>query len=104
MELVRWDEASFGKLNEDNMRRLLEEKGYQVSRYVYPPGSWFPPHQHGVDKIDGVLSGRFEMVMQGKAAVLEAGDMLSVPMGEIHSAKVVGEEPVISLDAIKQPV
>jgi mannose-6-phosphate isomerase-like protein (cupin superfamily) len=54
-----------------------------------------------VDKIDGVLSGRFRMTMQGQALVLTAGDCLAVAKGEVHSAEVVGDEPVISLDAVR---
>ncbi len=83
------------------MRRKLERRGYAVSRYVYPPGTVFPPHTHGVDKIDGVLAGRFRMTMQGESVVLEAGDCLAVPRGVVHSAEVVGSEPVVSLDAIR---
>ena len=30
----------------------------------------------------------------------EAGDCLFVPRGVTHSAEVVGEEPVVSLDAV----
>jgi mannose-6-phosphate isomerase-like protein (cupin superfamily) len=41
------------------------------------------------------------MRMQGKTVVLEAGDCLAVPRGEIHSAEVVGDQPVVSLDAIR---
>ena len=83
------------------MRRKLESLGYRVCRYVYPPGTVFPPHNHAVDKIDGVLSGRFRMQMHGQALLLEAGDMLDVPRGVVHSAEVVGDQPVVSLDAVR---
>ena len=83
------------------MRRELEQRGYSVTRYVYPPGTRFPEHSHEVDKIDAVLSGRFRMRMQGGEVILEAGDMLAVPRGVVHSAEVVGDEPVVSLDAIR---
>ena len=101
MQIEHWFEEQDGVLNEANMRRKLENKDYSVSRYVYPPGTFFPPHEHGVDKIDGVLSGRFRMTMHGKEVILEAGDCLAVPRGAVHSAEVVGSEPVISLDAVR---
>jgi quercetin dioxygenase-like cupin family protein len=101
VQVEHWDEQRDGVLSEANMRRKLEDKGYVVSRYVYPPGTFFPEHEHGVDKIDGVLSGRFRMAMNGREMVLEAGDCLVVPRGALHSAEVVGAEPVISLDAVK---
>jgi quercetin dioxygenase-like cupin family protein len=88
-------------LTEAAMRARLKALGYRVSRYVYPPGTRFPPHDHAVDKIDGVLSGRFRMAMAGLSVVLGAGGMLEVPAGALHSAEVVGDEPVVSLDAVK---
>jgi quercetin dioxygenase-like cupin family protein len=96
-----WDTMRDGELNEANMRAKLEAMGYSVERYVYSPGTVFPDHSHEVDKIDGVLSGLFRMTMNGRAILLGAGDMLLVPRGEVHSAEVVGDEPVVSLDAIK---
>ena len=84
------------------MRAKLEAMGYRVSRYVYPSGTHFPPHTHGVDKVDAVLSGRFRMSMHGRSVVLEAGDMLAVPAGVVHEAEVVGDEPVVSLDAVRR--
>jgi len=41
------------------------------------------------------------MHVQGHAIILEAGDCLEVPKGIVHSAEVIGDEPVISLDAIR---
>lgn len=97
----RWDPERDGPLSEDALRRKLEGRGYRVTRYVYPPGTAFPDHEHGVDKIDAVLSGRFRMSTPAGSAVLEAGDCLAVPRGTVHSAEVVGDEPVVSLDATR---
>ncbi|WP_455211072.1 cupin domain-containing protein [Kaarinaea lacus] len=104
MQVEHWNPESDGPLSENAMRTKLQQRGYHVNRYVYPPGTHFPDHAHGVDKIDGVLSGRFRMTMGGQAIVLEAGDCLAVPKGEIHSAEVVGSEPVVSLDAVKTSI
>ena len=80
---------------------MLTEMGYRCHRYVYPPGTLFPPHTHDVDKIDVVLSGRFRMSMSQHVAILEAGDWIEVPRGVMHSAEVMGDEAVVSLDAVK---
>ncbi len=82
------------------MREKLERLGYRVSRYVYPPGTYFGPHTHDLDKIDAVLSGRFHISMGKDSAILEAGDLVRVPRGAEHSAEVVSVDPVISLDAV----
>ncbi|HET6676426.1 MAG TPA: cupin domain-containing protein, partial [Nitrospiraceae bacterium] len=58
-------------------------------------------HSHSTDKMDAVVSGRFRMAMEGREIILEAGDMLAVPAGVVHSAEVMGNEPVVSLDGVK---
>lgn len=98
----RWDEARDGPFSEGALAAKLEGRGYHVSRYVYPPGTRFPEHTHGLDKIDGVVSGRFRMTLEGRAVVLERGDCLEVPRGAVHSAEVVGDESVVSLDATRR--
>ena len=100
--LVRhWNPATDGELSEKSLRRRLEAEGYSVSRYVYSPGTHFPEHTHGVDKIDAVLSGQFELVVAGERAVLGPGDWIAVPRGVRHTATVLGDTPVVSLDAVK---
>jgi quercetin dioxygenase-like cupin family protein len=83
------------------MYNKLRGLGYSVNRYVYPPGTRFPDHDHNVDKIDAVLAGQFRMTIYGQSVILKAGDCLKVPRGVIHSAEVIGDQAVVSLDAIK---
>lgn len=101
MNVERWRPDIDGPLSEQAMRRKLEQRGYHVTRYTYPPGTSFPEHTHGIDKIDAVLAGRFRLSMNGQAVILEPGDCLAVPRGTPHAAEVVGEVPVVSLDATK---
>ncbi len=101
MAVRHWNEALDGPLSEAALRGKLESAGYTVARYVYPPGTSFPDHVHGVAKIDAVVSGRFRLVVAGHLAVLGPGDWVEVPRGFRHSASVVGDEPVVSLDAVR---
>jgi quercetin dioxygenase-like cupin family protein len=101
-EPEHWNADVLGPLCEAAMRAELERRGYSVACYVYPPGTCFPEHAHKADKIDGVLAGRFQLVLEGRMIVLEAGDMVAVPRGALHSAAVLGNEPVVSLDAVKR--
>ncbi len=45
--------------------------------------------------------GAFRMRTPAGDFVLLAGDCLAVPAGTAHSAEVVGDEPVVSLDAVR---
>ncbi len=102
MSVEKWEPKKDGPFSEKALRRKLESRGYQVYQYTYPPGTVFPNHTHGIDKIDGVVSGRFRMKMKGLDVILEAGDCLAVPRGTVHYAEVVGDEPVVSLDATRE--
>jgi len=101
MPVESWDSERDGAMTEQALCEKLERRGYHVARYVYPPGTYFPEHTHGVDKLDAVVSGRFRMTLDGEAVILEAGDAIEVPRGALHSAEVIGDEPVVSLDAVR---
>ncbi len=100
IEIEHWNK-SFGDLNEYNMRKKLESEGYSVAIYHYPKGTFFPNHTHSFDKKDGVLKGKFLIKANGSEFLLMPGDILPIPSGLIHSAEVIGEETVVSLDASK---
>lgn len=102
MAVHRWNEALDGPFSEHALRRKLEAQGYLVARYTYAPGTSFPEHVHDVDKIDAVVSGRFRMVVAGHLAVLGPGEWVEVARGVRHSAVVLGDDPVISLDALRR--
>ena len=101
MAVHRWNSALDGEFSEPVLRAKLEALGYRVARYTYPPGTVFPDHRHEVDKIDAVVSGKFRLVIGGHLAELGPGDWVDVPRGAVHNATVIGDEPVVSLDAIK---
>jgi len=101
MAVHHWNSSTDGPLTEQALRRKLESMGYLVARYEYPPGTEFPDHRHDVDKIDAVVSGRFRLVVAGHLAMLGPGDWVEVPRGTGHTARVMGDAPVVSLDAMK---
>ena len=97
----RWNQKLDGPVIEESLRKKLENRGYRVSCYTYSPGTYFSDYKHGQSKIDAVLSGIFRMGMYGEFVDLGPGDWIEVPAGATHSAEVIGNEPVVSLDAIK---
>ncbi len=102
MKVERWDQNL--PLSQPALRHKLEALGYRVSCYAYPPGTVFGTHTHDADKMDAVFSGRFRISMQGESVVLGPGDAVHVPRGVAHSAEVVGEEEVVSLDGVRTQI
>ena len=100
--IEHWDESKWGPLNQENMRRKLIEDGYpSVFCYTYPKGTVFAKHTHPVDKKDAVLEGEFAITIEGEEFLLRAGDVIEVPSNRVHSAEVMGDTPVVSLDAAR---
>lgn len=95
-----WNATKDGPLTEDALRRKIESRGYRVNTFIYPPGTYFPMHSHLVDKVDGVVSGSFRVVVEEAEVMLGPGDMVYVPRNTRHTAEVVGKQPVISLDGV----
>jgi mannose-6-phosphate isomerase-like protein (cupin superfamily) len=63
----------------------------------------FDTHVHEMDKIDAVVSGKFAVTMEGETVELGPGDAVHVPRGVAHQARVVGDQSVVSFDAVKVP-
>jgi len=101
MQVERWNPKEDGELTEEALQEKLEARSYDVSQYTYPPGTYFAPHTHEVDKIDAVISGQFRITMGKESVVLKPGDSIYVPKNTEHSAEVIGSESVVSLDAVK---
>ena len=60
-------------------------------RVDFAPGAVAPKHSHPGEEIVYVLEGSLEYEVEGKPPVtLQAGDVLFIPAGTIHSAKNVG--------------
>ena len=97
----RWDSSVDGPVTEESLRKKLEDRGYSVSCYTYSAGTHFSDHKHGQPKIDAVLSGTFRMGMYGEFVDLGPGDWIEVPAESTHSAEVIGDESVVSLDAVR---
>ena len=102
MRVEHWNTDQDGPLSEAGLAKKLEQLGYSVYRYLYPPGTVFSAHKHSVDKLDAVFSGQFRISMGNDSVILKAGDFVYVPAGMLHSAEVVGHATVVSFDAIRR--
>jgi uncharacterized RmlC-like cupin family protein len=50
-----------------------------------PPGTFVPPHIHPTqDEFIYMLSGRFDLLLDGKEATAEPGDLIRLPQGLPH--------------------
>ena len=77
----------------DLQRHDLAIPGREVIqvRVAFDPGAEFGRHRHPGEEIIYVLEGSLEYEIEGRPRVtLDAGDVLFIPTGRIHSARNVG--------------
>ena len=99
IEIEEWNEAEDGKLCQQNMEKKLKRQKYNFMTYTFSRGTNFPDHTHSISKKDAIISGRFEFTMYGETVELKPGDMVKVPKGTVHNARVLGNESVTFFDA-----
>lgn len=79
----------------DLQRHDLSIAGREVIQTIVElePGTMAPRHSHPGEEIIYVLEGTWEYTLEGQRPVtLEAGGVLFIPAGVIHSARIVGSK------------
>jgi len=80
------------------LRHILVLEGFSVFQWSDQPGRIYGKHMHADDQSHWVVSGRLELMVEGYGTfVLEAGDRDFMPAGTYHSARVLGDEPILYL-------
>ena len=94
--IQRWNQGSAP--NAAMMRLMLEREGYRVFQWGDLPEMVYALHKHAEDQSHWIISGALELTVERLGTyVLEAGDRDFLPAHTYHSARVVGEEPVVYL-------
>jgi quercetin dioxygenase-like cupin family protein len=85
------------------LRHTMTVQGYDVFQWCDAPGAEYGSHRHDEEQSHWVISGTLELTVQGVGVfVLEAGDRDFMPAGTYHTARVLGEEPVMYLIGAKR--
>ncbi len=84
------------------IKHELKEQGYTIYVYSYPCGMYFPEHKHSYAKLHIVLSGTLKISMPDNEVVLKPGDRFEVPANVPHTAEVIGDGPMVCIDATKR--
>jgi mannose-6-phosphate isomerase-like protein (cupin superfamily) len=80
------------------LRFLMERDGYQVSLWNDRAGMFYGIHKRDEEQSYWIISGKLEITFEnGTSYTLKNGDRDFIPAGSWHSARVLGEEPVMYL-------
>lgn len=95
-QVVRWENSS--PPNSTKLRQQMDSEGYSVYQWSDRPGATYSEHFHANDQSHWIISGSLELTVKNYGIfVLNAGDRDIMPANTYHSARVVGNEPVVYL-------
>jgi quercetin dioxygenase-like cupin family protein len=88
-----------GTTRTDLQRHDLSVRGWETLQALvsFAPGASFPKHKHPGEEIIYVTYGSIEYEVEGKRVTVNAGEVLFVPYGAVHSARNVGNVPAAEL-------
>jgi quercetin dioxygenase-like cupin family protein len=74
--------------------------GVAISAFLLSalPGNGPGPHRHPYDEVQFVREGRGLYVVEGQEFEVEAGDILVIKAGEVHSFRCIGNTPLVQVD------
>lgn len=95
MKVQRWQGAA--RPDRAKLHATLEAEGYSVYAWTDGPHATYAPHTHADDQSHWIVSGAIALTVGSEEYVLRAGDRDWLPANTLHSARVVGSEPVTYL-------
>ncbi|MDM7921983.1 MAG: cupin domain-containing protein [Pyrinomonadaceae bacterium] len=99
--IERWQ--SIPAPNPAMLRHILVSEGYSVFQWSDQPEKVYGTHWHPEDQSHWIISGSLELTIERLGVfVLEPGDRDFMPANTKHSARVIGEEPVMYLIGAKR--
>jgi quercetin dioxygenase-like cupin family protein len=100
MAAVAWESIPATEVYPGITRQVVNGARQTMVRYVYQPGSVFPIHDHPEEQITVVVSGEIEFTVAGETITLSSGQTAVIPAGIPHGARVVGDLPVETFNAL----
>lgn len=69
--------------------RLIHTENMTIGYFNIKAGSVLPEHYHVHEQVSNVLSGEFEMNIDGQSQLLTPGQVAVIPSGVPHSGRAV---------------
>ena len=92
LNVERWDGSELPEAHV--LRKRMEAEGYSVFESRDAAGTSYGLHSHAEDQSHWIVSGELELRVGYETYTLRAGDRDFLSANTVHSAFVLGDEPV----------
>lgn len=69
--------------------RFVHTDGMTMSIWNFEPGADLPAHSHFHEQMTKLISGEFEMTLDGESRTLTENDVAVIPPNTVHSGKAL---------------
>lgn len=97
---MSWNDVTPEQVADGVTRQVVDGAQQTIVRYVYQPGAIFPRHHHPQEQVTVVLSGRIEFTIADEVVTLGPDDLVVIPGGVPHGARVLGDTVVESINTL----
>ena len=91
------DEIEVKELFPGYKGKLIHTDRMTIAHWKIDEGSPVPEHNHPHEQIVNVLSGRYELTVEGTPHVLEAGSVVVIPANVVHAGVAVTDCELIDV-------
>ena len=92
----RWIDVPAEQINETVARRFITGDSLTVGRFELKKGGVVPSHAHVNEQISMVMSGVLLFRIDGREAVVKAGEVMQIPANVPHEVEVL--EDAVAID------
>lgn len=75
--------------------RMVHTPKISIVYFSIKGGSTFSVHAHSQEQVSNLVSGNFELTVNGKAHLMEPGKIIVIAPGEMHSGRALTDCEII---------
>ena len=77
--------------------RFVHSDNITLAEWRFQANVNLPEHSHSNEQITKLISGKFELTIEGEKVLLKAGSSVIIPPNAVHSGKAITECHIIDV-------
>lgn len=91
MYFIELEDIAEKEIFKNGFARFVHSEQMTTAYWHIKAGAVLPEHSHPHEQISNVISGQFEMTINGETQILEQGRMAVIPSNAVHSGKALSD-------------
>jgi len=98
---LKWNSVELEQLNPLLQRQFIVGRDIMIARVLLKKGCVVPQHRHVNEQVTYILEGALKFTIDGRAIVVHAGEVLTIPPNMPHAAEALLD--TVDLDVFNPP-